>query len=131
MKTTRRANGRIAVIEDDLVLQQLMYALFTDEGYDVVGGRRAAGAHSLIRREHPDAVLLDLRLEDEWSGLRLAEELRLDPATAGTPLVAMSGDPCYLRAHRDDLERLGCAVEAMPFDRDALLATVGRCVGAR
>jgi DNA-binding response OmpR family regulator len=131
MGMTRRANGRIAVIEDDLELQRLIHALLIGEGYEVVGWRWAAGTHSLVRRERPDAVLLDLRLEDEWSGMRLAEEFRLDPATAETPLVAMSGDPRYLREHRDDLERLGCAVEPMPFDPDGLLATVGRCVGTR
>ena len=123
--------ARIAVIEDDLVLQQLMYSVLTDEGYDVIGWRWAKGAHGLIRRAHPDAVLLDLRLEDEWSGLRLAEELRLDPATADTPLVAMSGDPRYLREHRQDLERLGCDFEAMPFDLANLLAKVVRCIEAR
>jgi DNA-binding NtrC family response regulator len=122
---------RIAVIEDDLVLQQLMYALLTDEGYDVVGWRWAKGAHDLIRRARPDAVLLDLRLEDEWSGLRLAEELHLDPATTDTPLVVVSGDPRYLREHREDLERLGCDIEAMPFDIAALLTKVERCIEAR
>jgi CheY-like chemotaxis protein len=85
----------------------------------------------MIRRAHPDAVLLDLRLEDEWSGLRLAEELRLDPATTDMPLVAMSGDPRFLREHREDLERLGCDIEAMPFDLADLLATVERCIDAR
>jgi hypothetical protein len=39
----RPTQGRIAVIEDDLVLQQLMYALLTDEGYEVVGWRWARG----------------------------------------------------------------------------------------
>jgi DNA-binding NtrC family response regulator len=127
----RPTQGRIAVIEDDLVLQQLMYALLTDEGYEVVGWRWARGAHAMIRRAHPDAVLLDLRLEDEWSGLRLAEELRHDPATTDMPLVAMSGDHRFLREHREDLERLGCDIEAMPFDLADLLATVERCIDAR
>jgi DNA-binding response OmpR family regulator len=140
MEQTRRMSGRgdapttqgrIAVIEDDLILQQLMYALLTDEGYEVIGWRRAQGAHAMIRRAHPDAILLNLRLEDEWSGLRLAEELRLDPATTETPLVAMSGDPRYLREHREVLERLGCDIEPMPFDLADLLATVERCIDAR
>jgi DNA-binding response OmpR family regulator len=131
MERRHQGNGRIAVIEDDLDLQQLMYALLADEGYEVFGWRWAEGAHALIRRANPDAVVLDLRLEDEWSGLRLAEELRLDPATTGVPLLAMSGDPRFLREHHDDLVRLGCDIEAMPFDIGALLAKIERCIDAR
>jgi hypothetical protein len=43
----------------------------------------------------------------------------------------VSGDPRYLREHREDLERLGCDIEAMPFDIAALLTKVERCIEAR
>jgi DNA-binding response OmpR family regulator len=121
---------RIAVIEDDPALQELFYSLLTDEGYDVVSARWAQGAHGMVLRERPAAILLDLRLEDPWAGGRLAEELQHDPETAAIPIIIVSADTPMLHERREALSRVARDIVEKPFNIAVLLETIARCIAA-
>ena len=45
----------------------------------------------LAREHHPDLILLDLHLPD-MGGREVLDRLRLDPETAGIPVVIISAD---------------------------------------
>jgi DNA-binding response OmpR family regulator len=60
-------------------------------GFDVEVAADAFGARELLRRRHVDAVLLDIGLPG-LSGLHICREIRRDPATAGLPVIMMTGD---------------------------------------
>jgi DNA-binding response OmpR family regulator len=112
---------RIVLIERDVALQRHLCAQLTDAGCAVIGWRWAMGAHALIRREHPDAVVLDLRLEDAWAGTRLIEELRYDPDTTGTPVMLLNADAAQRGVDGETLATSGKVAAAPPFDLACLL----------
>jgi PAS domain S-box-containing protein len=76
----------------------------------------------LIRRHHPDLILLDLHLPD-LHGREILEQLKRDPATAAIPVVVLSAD-----ASPAQFERLLAAGAAgyltKPIDVESLLNTV-------
>lgn len=89
----------------------------------------AAGVEETIRiarRELPDVILLDVNLVD-GNGMKAAQALREDPATAGIPIVAMSSmDPAELR---DLAEAAGCdEYLSKPFTVYDLTWRVARCL---
>ena len=115
---------RVLVVEDDPDVSELLALLLRTEGYAVEAVDSTFGVADTIRRARPDVILLDLGLPYR-SGGSLLEALEADPATAGIPVVVVSGMPEALGPQRRDLVH---AVVAKPFENAALLAAVA---GAR
>ena len=69
---------KIALIEDDTDLYNLVQYNLDKEGFQVVGSQTGKGALDLCRREHPDLVILDIMLPglDGWSILETARRAR-------------------------------------------------------
>jgi serine/threonine-protein kinase len=70
---------RLAIAEDSLLVREGLARLLRDAGFDVVGDAVAAEQLlSLVERERPDAVLVDIRLPPTHTdeGLRAAAEIR-------------------------------------------------------
>ncbi|MDB4973870.1 MAG: two-component hybrid sensor and regulator [Myxococcaceae bacterium] len=93
---------QVLVVDDhDLNLKLMQYLLAT-ENCDVITALNAEQARSVLQREKPDLVLLDLQLPD-MDGLSLTRLLRADPNNAGLLIVAvtayaMKGDEERARA---------------------------------
>ncbi len=86
------------VIADDhaLIRQGLRHALSVDESVDIVGeAGSAAEAESLIDRERPDVVLIDVMLGD-GNGLDVARTLRERYPALGIVILTMHGDDEHL-----------------------------------
>lgn len=115
---------RIAVVEDDPDLRQMMTFLLSDEGFAVIVWPSGAGAHAMVLRESPDVLLLDLRLEESRTGLAVLDEIRNDPRTRDTAIIVCSGDVHFLREHDGMLRAHGCGVIEKPFDIGELLGMI-------
>lgn len=112
---------RIAVINDDTVFLGLLHDLLTEEGYEVHLIKEANSAYQTARDLAPDAIVLDIRMENPASGWQLLELLKLDPTLANTPVIVCSADLAALQERSTHLQRKGCQVLAKPFDLDDLL----------
>ena len=79
---------KLLVIDDEPGIRDLLDVLLSRKGYAVVladGGRKGL---ELFRREHPDAVILDLKMP-EMDGLTVLKQLReADPAL---PVIVLTG----------------------------------------
>lgn len=80
---------KIALIEDDRDLFDLLKHALEREGYRFVGDTTGAGALELLRRERPDLVLLDILLP-ERDGLEICRRLKADPLLKETPVIFLS-----------------------------------------
>lgn len=115
---------RIAVIENDQGLQQMLALLLGDEGFAVTLWVSGEGAHAMIVRERPDVVLLDLRLEERRTGMAILGEIRGDSRTRDTAVILCSGDIHFLREHAAMLRAWRCGIIEKPFDIAELLAMI-------
>lgn len=91
--TSRVPSARILIVEDDSTIALGLRMLLYDWGYDVMAVA-ASGEHALILAavEHPDLVLMDVRLAGRMDGVDTAEVLRLKHAMPILFLTAQS-DP--------------------------------------
>ena len=83
-------------------------------------------ALALAKAEHPDLVVLDLRLPDT-DGFTVCNDLADDPATAGTPVIIVSGmvRPDIIRQSR----AAGCSYYVRkPYDPNALLILIEQAI---
>jgi len=110
---------RVLVIDDDTSIRQLVAYALGDEGYEVEQASDGRAALELIDRQHPDIILLDMKMPgmDGWEFAKVYRELYDQQA----PIIVIT-------AAKDAAQR-GSNVEAQsylskPFDLDALIGRV-------
>lgn len=125
----RRREPLIAVVDDDTAFLRMMNVLLLQEGYQTLLWLHGTGAYEMIRREQPDLVILDLRMDNPQAGWQTLERLRQDPRTAAIPVIVCSADTAFLRDQRERLRGHRCQPLEKPFDLEDLLATVQALIG--
>jgi signal transduction histidine kinase/DNA-binding response OmpR family regulator len=83
------AAPRLLIIEDNLVFARTLQELARERGFDTLVAVNLEEGLALARREHPDAITLDLELPD-GDGWEVADRLKADPATAAIPIHVIS-----------------------------------------
>jgi CheY-like chemotaxis protein len=114
----------IAIMNDDTDFLSLMHELLTGEGYRCLICKESTRVYPLIKEQHPDLVILDIRMGTPEAGWQVLELLRLDPTTAHMPVIISSADSVFLRAKEEALRALHCDILEKPFDLDALLLKI-------
>src|SRR5438105_15875572 len=121
-RQSRRSRQKILVIEDDPVARADLQARLEANGYIVVRAADAASAMTVVNRERPDLILLDLGLP-AGDGYLVLERLRKIEAFAAIPVLVVTG-----RSDADTrkrVEAMGVApVLSKPVDTEVLLAAV-------
>ena len=80
--------AKVLVIDDEPSIRSLLDTILSRKGYTVVladGGRKGL---ELFRREHPDAVVLDLKMP-EMDGIAVLQHLRR--AGHALPVIVLTG----------------------------------------
>lgn len=122
---------RIAVVDDEPSVLALLQEVLSDAGYEAHPFPGGAADYPRVRDLAPDAIILDIRMEDSRTGWDMLDRMRRDDVLGATPVIVCSGDLPLLRERAADLERLGATTLAKPFDLDDLLALLDRAVGGQ
>src|SRR5438093_10265132 len=125
-RQSRRSRQKILVIEDDPVARADLQARLEANGYIVVRAADAASAMTVVNRERPDLILLDLGLP-AGDGYLVLERLRKIEAFAAIPVLVVTGrsDP----ETRKRVEAMGVApVLSKPVGTEALLGAIRSAV---
>jgi DNA-binding response OmpR family regulator len=120
--------ARIFVADDDKDLSELIRTLLEDDGYSVTMLKAVSNAYEEIVESLPDLLILDITLEHPDIGWLVLNKVKLDPATAGMPVIICSAAISAIRANQDRLKSLGCFVVEKPFNIDELLAVTARAL---
>jgi putative two-component system response regulator len=125
MPSSRR-RFRILLVDDEPSLRELLRVTFEEARVAVEEAGSGEEAEAAIRSRRPDVVVLDLRMPG-MDGAALCRRLKADAATAGIPVVLLTG------AEGDDLRRArSCGADELvrkPFSPLELLALVERLGG--
>jgi CheY-like chemotaxis protein len=109
-------SARVLVVDDMPETRRLMRRVLERARFSVVEAATGEAGLAAIRRDGPDAVVLDLRLPG-ISGFEVARAVRADPdpRVAATPILACSAS-VQAEVRREALDA-GCdAFEGKPFD---------------
>ena len=125
----RSGRQKILVIEDDPVARADLEARLAANGYLVARAADAASALTVVNREHPDLILLDLGLP-AGDGFLVLQRLRKIESLAAIPVLVITGrsDP----ETRKRVEAMGVApVLVKPVQTEALLAAISEALETR
>ena len=94
------AGELILIVEDNERSLKLVRDLLQVTGFRTLEARTARTAIELARAHRPDLVLMDVQLPD-MDGVAALGRLRVEPDTAGIPVVALTA--FAMKADRDRL----------------------------
>ncbi|MBI4521262.1 MAG: response regulator, partial [Gemmatimonadetes bacterium] len=92
---TFRHRRTVLVVEDAIAVRSMLEEFFTNHGYDVVLASHPDTALQRLKASAAvlDAMILDVRLDDNRSGLEVLELMRLDDRFVDLPVVILTGIP--------------------------------------
>ena len=103
--TLKPARRTILVVEDALTTRCILEQFFARAGCDVVQASDPESAMKRLKATSVDAVILDLRLSDERSGLEVLEQMRLDERYDDVPVVVLTGVTEVDQAEEEIIQR--------------------------
>lgn len=109
----------VVLVDDAADVRMLLQVLLELEGFTVTAAADGPAGLAAVRAARPDVVLLDVQLPG-MDGTEVLRHLRDDPATAGLPVVLLTGAPA-----QDTEELLGLGATGVlrkPFDPDSVAA---------
>lgn len=117
---------RILIVEDEEAVRELEKFILEQHGYEVMEARDGLEGLAKAEFRKPDLILLDLMMPDV-SGGRMFDEMQEHPATAGIPIVVVTGKP---DAHQIYDDQIGSEDVIMkPFEAETLLARIEHHIG--
>lgn len=111
---------KILVIDDDRDILELVKIILTSNGINVVISNKPETVNSLIRKNHPDVLLMDISM-GAHDGRKICKDLKTNPEFSSLPIILFS-------ANKIDPQSvtLSCADGFLqkPFDIDSLINTI-------
>jgi len=115
--------AKILVIDDEQGIRNLLDTLLRRKGYDVILAESGRKGLELFRREHPDVIVLDLKMP-EMDGIEVLEQVRSLNPDQHVIILTGTGTPemeqrvyalgVYEFVHKEfSLHRLGDALKRL------------------
>ncbi len=79
----------ILCIEDEAEMIDLIRLILTRRGFDVRGANGGKEGLEIMRREHPDLILLDLMMPD-MDGWEVYQQMKADDTTKNIPVIVVT-----------------------------------------
>ncbi len=118
----------ILLVDDDPVVHWVLAQYLGRAGYETLTAKNGREAVETARRELPQLVILDVRM-DEVDGLTALKELKQSETTRAIPVVMMTANADRLT--KLESQALGAEVFlTKPFRPSDLVGQVQRLIGA-
>lgn len=114
--------ARILIVEDNAANMKLACILLRQAGHEALCSTDAETGLTLARSCQPELILMDIQLPG-MDGLAATALLKLDPVTAGIPVIALTA--MAMKADREKSQVAGCeAYIAKPLRYQELFAAI-------
>lgn len=95
----KTGKNKILIVEDDFFLLEIYAHKFANAHFDIITARDGEEALTLIKKEKPDVILLDLMLP-KVDGIEVLRILKKDSASSSIPVVVLTN-----RGEREIIEK--------------------------
>lgn len=120
----------VAVIDHDPAFLAMMGDFLGGEGYEPACFLADDRAFARLRALDPALAIIDISVHRRAACLALIEDVRTHAATRHIPVVVVTADIAWSRAHGPAIAAHGCALVEKPFTLDDLLACIERLIAA-
>ena len=82
---------KILIVDDDPDFRDSTRSVLEAQEYLVISAPKGEEGFEKARDEAPDAILLDVMIENDSAGLETAKNLRDDPSLSKIPVILLTG----------------------------------------
>jgi CheY-like chemotaxis protein len=106
---------KVLIIDDEQDIRMIVhYAMSKDGEIDVIEAESGGEGIRKAQEEHPDVILMDMRMEG-MDGSKTLASLKQDPATASIPVIFLTA--VSDKRQTSQLKKMGAAgILPKPFD---------------
>ena len=84
-------NGKcVLLVDDDADFVNMNKTVLEKNGYRVLTAYNGDECRSVLSREHPDAIVLDIMMKTTADGMYLAQDIHRDELTKNIPVICVS-----------------------------------------
>ena len=112
---------KILIVDNNLLMIEVMTYILINNGYEVFAISSGSEVFELIKKEHPDLIILDAILPG-INGKEICQLLKLNKTTRDLPVIMCSGDESI----GGSLKQKGAPDDVLykPFDINCLIEKV-------
>ena len=121
---------RILVVNDTQEILDMFQLLLQEEGYEVILSSFPYQDGKAVEEVAPDLVILDLVFGHELLGWQMLQLLRMQRATAATPVIVCTAALKDVQEQEGYLMSQGIHVIHKPFDIDYLLNVIKKALAS-
>lgn len=81
----------ILIIDDDVDILKSLKVIIESKGYEVITASNRTEGLKLFASQKPDALVLDIMMENDLEGYTMLHDFRKDKATHAIPIIMYSG----------------------------------------
>lgn len=119
---------KIVIIDDNTDYLFTMGTFLKKKNFSVFTASDGETGLSLVKKEKPDIVLLDVMMETLFSGFEVCRQIRQDPLLKSIPIIGISGMADEINVGYDenrDFEYFDANIfMEKPVDKDLLLKNI-------
>ena len=120
---------KILIIDDDMILTRSMQVILEEHQYSVDVANDVETGMAKFSSSKPDLLILDVMMESDLQGHRLAHTIKSDPGNKDLPILVITGMKDAIGVNiRDAFEGIdelpNLAMMDKPFEIDELISQV-------
>lgn len=117
------AKQKILIIDDDPANREVISEYLVDYGFEIFQAGNGDQGITVLKEQHPDIVLLDIKMPGK-NGFTVLDEIKRIPLLSQTPVILLSGYYSSPNYKVKGLERGADDYISRPFDNTELLARI-------
>jgi CheY-like chemotaxis protein/anti-sigma regulatory factor (Ser/Thr protein kinase) len=128
LEKLKRKNGdepikKLLVVDDDPNIADMVEQLLENDDFQIESASDGLAALKKIRKNRPDAILLDL-IMPRLDGFGLLDELKKDPALEGLPVIVLTAKHLEESERNTLMESAGRVILKQGLSSNSLLAEI-------
>ena len=83
--------AKILIVDDDNDFAEATKVILESRNYEVISADNTEEGLSLLEREDPDLLILDVMMENKAAGIIISRQLRKNPKFRDLPILMLTG----------------------------------------
>jgi len=87
---------KILIVDDEKEIRELVRETVMIDNFEILEADTGDTAYDMILKEHPDLIILDVKMPGEMDGVSLTQKIKTDPSMRNIPVILLTAVPVDL-----------------------------------
>lgn len=87
---------KILIVDDEREIRELVRETVMIDDFEILEADTGDTAYDMILKEHPDLIILDVKMPGKMDGVSLTQKIKTDPNMRNIPVILLTAVPVDL-----------------------------------